>query len=157
MVIAAVGDFVRVQNTIRDCHHASNRHLSITHSFFLNMGGFCLRSPSGMFHQLKYKDLLILGNIESKARSRRDDANTTAEIIIAPTTEVWIRELEKFSEDGINALSKADSLTKVIACFQALWFVTQVFSRLGGNQAVTLLEVSTCANVFSAFIAHAAW
>ena len=157
MVITAVGDSVSAHKIIKDCHSISNRHLSITHGFFLNMGGFCLRSPSGRFHQLQYKDLLVLGNIESKATSGPDDANTTAESIVAPTTEAWIRELEKFSEDDINALSKADSLTKMIACFQTLWFVTQVLSRLGENQAVTLLEVSTCAYVFSAFVAYAAW
>ena len=158
MVVGAAGDLVRAQATMKDLPCTGNAKFPIIHSLFLQMDGFCLRSPSGRFHQLNYEDLLALGaTSESKASPDPDAANVTTEISITPHTEEWIHKLEEFSEDDINALSKADSLTKVIACFQTLWFVTQVISRLGERRAVTLLEVSTCAYVFSAVIAYAAW
>lgn len=65
--------------------------------------------------------------------------------------------MKKFNEDDINAMSKADSLTKGIACLQALWFVAQIITRMCEYRAVTLLEVSTDAYIFYAFIAYAAW
>ncbi len=89
-----------------------------------------------------------LGNLgEYNASS---DLDASGKILV----EDWIDKLMIFNEDDIIAVSKADSLTKMITCFQALWFVTQVVSRLVENRAVTLLEVSTCAYVFSAFIAY---
>ena len=98
-----------------------------------------------------------------RATSDPNDADSMAGISVAPNTEDnsknWIHGLIRFSESGISTLSKADNLTKKFACFQALWFVTQVFSQVAESRAVTPLEVSTrtCAYLFSASIAYAAW
>ena len=100
----------------------------------------------GHFHDLENS-----GNLgESNASS---DLDASGKILV----EDWIDKFMMFNEDDIFAVSKADSLTKMITCFQALWFVTQVVSRLVENRAVTLLEVSTCAYVFSAFITYLCW
>ena len=158
LVFQAVIDFSDARRTIKDLRRVSNLYLSITHGFFLNMGGFCLRSPSGKFRQLCYLyDLEEIKKFTSVTNHDDGHANTTAGVDVEPYIKEWIHEIQKFSKDDINALSKADSLTKVIACFQTMWFVTQVISRLGQGRAVTLLEVSTCAYVFSAFIAYGAW
>ena len=107
---------------------------TLTHAFFLNMGGFCLETPSG--------SRLQLDNVK-QLRS-------------APTPE-WLPELEKVNEDHIDDHAKSNSLTKCIACGQALWLVTQVVSRICQHQAVTLLEVSTLAYVVCALTAYVAW
>ena len=69
----------------------------------------------------------------------------------------WISELRKLTEDQVKDLAKSDTLSKLIACGQTLWLVTQVVSRLCQHQAVTLLEVSTCAYVLCALLSYAAW
>ena len=69
----------------------------------------------------------------------------------------WLSELEKLTEDQIKDLAKSDTLSKLIACGQALWLVTQVVTRLCQHRAVTLLEISTCAYVSCALLSYAAW
>ena len=69
----------------------------------------------------------------------------------------WLSELEKLIDDQIKDLAKSDTLSKLIACGQALWLVTQVVTRLCQHRAVTLLEISTCAYVSCALLSYAAW
>ncbi len=118
---------------------------TLTHQFFLNMGGLCLRSPSGTYLQLGAIDI-----IRAVERSHNGDKKTANHID-------WMSELEELTADQINDLAKSDTLTKLIACGQALWLVAQVVSRLFDHQAVTLLEVSTCAYVSCALLSYAAW
>ena len=69
----------------------------------------------------------------------------------------WLTELEKLTEDQIKDLAISDTLSKLIACGQALWLVTQVATRLCQHRAVTLLEISICAYVLCALLSYAAW
>ena len=80
-----------------------------------------------------------------------------AEMMGAPCCNEWVSQLSRISENQIESLAKSDTLSKLFACVQALWFVTEVISRLIKHQAVTLLEVSTTAYVLCAVIAYAAW
>lgn len=107
---------------------------TLTHAFFFNMGGFCLESPSG-------------------SRLQLDDAEQLSRV---PSPE-WLSQLEKVKEEHIDDHAKSNSLTKVVACGQALWLVTQVISRICQHQAVTLLEVSTLAYAACALTAYIAW
>lgn len=118
---------------------------TFTHQFFVRMGGICLKSPSGGHLQL--------GRIEviSALKAKNSDSKNTID------NSHWVSELEKLTEDQILDLAKSDTLTKLIACGQTLWLVTQVVSRLFQHQAVTLLEVSTCAYVLCALLSYAAW
>ena len=118
---------------------------TLTHQFFVDMGGLCLRSPSGRHLQLGAKEV-----ITAVEKSHNGDKQTTNHID-------WMSELEELTTDQIKDLAKSDTLTKLIACGQALWLVTQVVSRLFQHQAVTLLEVSTCAYVSCALLSYAAW
>lgn len=153
IVLTASYEFLDARNaTQKMLHRTNNMDIHLIHGYFLIMGGFCLRSPGGMYHQLDGQNLdLALLATES------EDYPTEHSIRKLRHTEEWIPEIEKFSSDQIDALSKSDSLTKVIVCFQALWFITQVITRLHEHQAVTLLEVSTSAYVFCAFIAYVCW
>lgn len=108
---------------------------TLTHGFFVNMGGFCLETPGGV--RLQINDELL-----STARKKHSN---------------WLSELEKVKEDSINDHAKSNPLTKFIACGQALWLVTQVISRVSQHRAVTLLEVSTTAYAACALTAYAAW
>ena len=234
LAFMAVQEFVKARSTRKSLDLDG---IGLIHSFFLNMGGFCLRSPDGTLFQLDFdilweaywsgsdyddasattetfgtthsegtcydsEDLCELGDVgivndcrssysldiarvpdevfftshvggtwyDSESLSELSDSSVVSDyrytlhrarplgrISAEALQEVFITGLEKFREDDIKALSKADSMTKTIACFQALWFVTQVISRVVQGRAVTLLEVSTCAYVFSASIAYLAW
>ena len=108
---------------------------TLTHGFFLNMGGFCLETPSGIRMQLN---------------------NTQFKSAITEPSERFSK-LKEVEEDHINDHAKSNPLTKFIACGQALWLVTQVISRVRQHQAVTLLEVSTTAYAACALTAYVAW
>ena len=109
--------------------------LTLTHAWFLDMGGFCLETPSGLRTQL--------------------DRNQLSSAITASAE--WLDKLETVKEDHINDHAKSNPLTKFIACGQALWLVAQVISRICQGQAVTLLEVSTTAYAACALTAYVAW
>ena len=118
---------------------------TLTHQFFVDMGGVCLRSPSGTHLQITNEDV-----VQTMKRSSSDGKQTV-------DSPAWISELEKLPEDHIKGLAKSDTTSKLIACGQGLWLVTQVVSRLRQHQAVTLLEVSTCAYVLCAILSYAVW
>ena len=108
---------------------------TLTHAFFLHMGGFCLETPSGLRMQFDVNQLLSA---------------------IANSAD-WLRQLEKVEEHHINDHAKSNPITKFIACGQALWLVTQIVSRVHQHKAVTLLEVSTTAYAVCALTAYLAW
>ncbi|KAL9064720.1 MAG: hypothetical protein Q9161_008691 [Pseudevernia consocians] len=101
------------------------------------MGGFSLETPSGLRLQLD------------------DDVLISA--ISAAISPDWLPKLEEVTDVHINDHAKSNTLTKKIACGQALWLVTQVVSRVYQHQAVTLLEVSTLAYAACASTAYVAW
>lgn len=118
---------------------------TLTHQFFLDMGGVCLRSPSGRHLQIGKEEVVVALN-PSHSDSKQ-----------AKHPQDWVLELENLTEDQIKDLAKSDTLSKLITCGQALWLVTQIISRVCQHQAVTLLEVSTCAYVSCALLSYAAW
>ena len=118
---------------------------TLTHQFFLDMGGVCLKSKSGTHAQIGAAEVI------RAVKTRQTDNQKTE------NGSDWTLELENITEDQIKDLAKSDALTKFIACGQALWLVTQVVSRLCQRQAITLLEVSTCAYVSCALSSYAAW
>ena len=118
---------------------------TLTHQFFFNMGGVCLRSSSGRYLQIG-KEEVTTAMKRSRSLSKQ-----------GPNPLDWLSELEKLTEGQIKDLAKSDTLSKLIACGQALWLVTQVVTRLCQHRAVTLLEISTCAYVSCALLSYAAW
>ena len=108
---------------------------TLTHAFWLQMGGFCLETPSGLRMQIN----------QDHVRSA---------ISQSPG---WLSKLQNVEEDRINDRAKSNPLSKFIACGQTLWLVTQVVTRLCQYQAVTLLEVSTTAYAACALTAYVAW
>ena len=115
---------------------------TLTHTFFLHMGGFCLETPSGLRLQLDERE--VTNAISAGARK----------VTHSPD---WLPKLAKVKEAHINDHATSSPLTKLVACGQALWVVTQVISRVYSRQAVRLLKVSTLAYAVCALIAYVAW
>jgi len=75
-----------------------------------------------------------------------------------------VRVLAKLSDDlpclGIQAIqdrSKADTLSKSLACIQALYIVLQTFGRLRSDLPVTALEINTIGHVICALAMFVFW
>lgn len=115
---------------------------TLTHTFFLQMGGFCLETPSGKRLQFDGIELRSAIDAGKEIGNRSPD---------------WLAKLKEVKVDHIDDHAKSNSLVKIVACIQALWLVLQVISRVCRHQAVTLLEVSTSAYVACALTAYVAW
>ena len=136
LTVISLGEFVEAwSNQGRIQNKMAQMDWTLTHAFFLQAGGFCLETPSGLRLQL-------------------DQPTLESAISMSPE---WLSGLEKVKEDHINDHAKSNPLTKFIACGQTLWLVTQVLSRVCQHHAVTLLEVSTTAYAACALTAYAAW
>ena len=61
------------------------------------------------------------------------------------------------SDTQIDAESKADWVSKLIACTQSVWLVVQVIGRLAQHLDVALIEVVSAAFVVTALVAYAFW
>ncbi|KAL8695800.1 MAG: hypothetical protein Q9201_007955, partial [Fulgogasparrea decipioides] len=65
--------------------------------------------------------------------------------------------LKPISETVIDDKSKADPITKTIACVQAGWFIVQCISRVAQHLPLTLLEVHVLTHVLMAFLMYLFW
>lgn len=61
------------------------------------------------------------------------------------------------SESAIRDKSKANDLTKLIVCGQALWFCTNMLGRVLSGFPLTLLELNTAAHCICTLIAYIFW
>ena len=114
--------------------------LSLTHAFFVNMGGFCLKSPIQRCHQLRYCDI----------------KEATKQGTLLHTKE-WIDELKTIKKRQLDDLAEADSITKIFTCIQGLWVLTQAVTRIYQHQGLALLEVTTSAYICCAVTAYGLW
>ena len=134
---------------------------TLTSCFFLRMGGFCLRAPTGRCHQLRTEDIEYAINASKTAAEIKDTStasNTAVESkdALSHSTE-WVQELKRIKENDIEDLAKSDSVTKFIACLQGLWVLTQAISRIHQHKALSLLEVTTSAYICCAVGIYAFW
>lgn len=134
LTFTAIVEFLEARSTKEEM---TKMDWTLTHTYFLHMGGFCLETPSGLRLQLGRNDLLSA--------------------ISATVSPDWLLELENVKEFHINHHAKSDPLTKSIACGQAFWLVAQVISRVCQHRAVTLLEVSTLAYATCALTSYVFW
>lgn len=61
------------------------------------------------------------------------------------------------SREEILDKSKADGLSKALACLQAGWFCTQVMARAAQHLPICLLELTTLAHAFCMIVAYILW
>ena len=138
----AVSELFEAWGTQKGMQRSTNKSWTLTHSFFLHMGGFCLESPSGFRLQLEESDIehAISGDPQASAHSLE-----------------WLSKIQKVSKDQIHGHAKSNHLTKLISCVQTLWLIAQVISRACQHQAITLLEISATAYAVCALVAYVAW
>ena len=131
------------------------------------MGGFCLRHPRASgnddcYQMIEARDLAFLADQgDMNGFTRHCESLTKCHVELQAVNSIsqlpWIKKLRNVTKEEINACAKADLLTKVIACTQALWILTQVSFRWGEGLAVTLLEIDTSAYIFCAVVAYLLW
>ncbi|KAK0482861.1 hypothetical protein EDD18DRAFT_1433089 [Armillaria luteobubalina] len=116
------------QNIALDAHRDTDeRKLTMTHGFFLSMGGFC---------EERTGKILVQEDLEGN-----DDL---------------IRDLVQTNE-SIQDKSKADAFSKTVSMLQIAWFITQCIARVNQHLPVTLLEVTALAFAVSSIIASLLW
>lgn len=121
---------------------------NLTHGFFLQMGGFCLRAPTGSRHQLQSRDIRNAVTASNNAAGIKN---------LLSHSEEWVRELKLIKESDIEDLAKSDSIEKLLASVQGLWVLTQAISRIYQHKALSLLEVTTSAYICCAVGIYAFW
>ncbi|KAF7346852.1 hypothetical protein MSAN_01824500 [Mycena sanguinolenta] len=121
MFIAVIAPELIVFFAARQLHAAldfsKNCSVSLTHGFFLSMGGFV-------------------------SQDGRRPITTMAQLRAEPGYRYNIRETPR---DDILDKSKNDALAKGVAILQGLWFIVQIVARFTQNLPVTQLEVTTLA------------
>ncbi|KAK0479110.1 hypothetical protein IW261DRAFT_1608063 [Armillaria novae-zelandiae] len=116
------------QDTQQDPHHTPPQpKLTMTHGFFLSMGGF---------YEEGTEDIITLERLKED--------------------EGLMKELAKTGEP-IRDKSKADAFSKILSILQIAWFITQCMARANQHLTVTLLEVTALAFAVSSIIASLLW
>ncbi len=139
LAVTAIAEFLEARENQKK---VAQKDWTLTHAFFLHMGGFCLETPSGL--RLQLDDDMLTSAMSVNTKNPRDSPD-------------WLVDLMKVKDFHINDHAMSIPLTKLITCGQAIWLVTQVISRVCQHRVVTLLEVSTLAYAACALTAYAAW
>ncbi|KAK0439303.1 uncharacterized protein EV420DRAFT_1279663, partial [Desarmillaria tabescens] len=112
--------------------HPNPSKLTLTHGFFLSMGGFFYEKP----HEGQV--ILTLEVLEQKPE--------------------LVKELEKIDEHTIQDKSKGDEFSKALSILQISWFVqAQCVARANQDLAITLVEVTALAFAVPSVIASLLW
>ena len=167
MLFVALGEFIDAYAMRKELEKLSI-DANLTHGFFLIMGGFCLRAPTGRCHQLRMEDIVLAITASNTATEIKDTATGIKDDITASNTAVeikdelshsqeWVQQLQRIKKNDIEDLAKSDSVTKFLACFQGLWVLTQAISRIYQHKALSLLEVTTSAYICCAVAIYASW
>lgn len=119
LIFTTIGELIEAFNSQKKL---SQMNWTLTHGFFLCMGGFCLETPAG------YACSSIKTHVQ--------------QLLTKVQHLDWYSKLQRVKEYHITDHVKSNSLSKFIACSQALWLVAQVITRVCHDQAVTPLEVS---------------
>ena len=122
---------------------------SVTHGFFIIMGGFHLFERSSNLRETSNDD---------RRTSHEDDEP------LHPLQEVDLRECDGYSESffmhteaEIKDKGKKDWLAKTLVLLQTLWFVMQCIARGIENLPVTHLEIITLAYAAMNFVIYIFW
>ena len=167
ILFVAFGEFIDAYAMRKELEKLSI-DANLTHGFFLIMGGFCLRAPTGRCHQLRMEDIVLAITASNTATEIKDTATGIKDDITASNTAVkikdelshsqeWVQQLQRIKKNDIEDLAKSDSVTKFFACFQGLWVLTQAISRIYQHKALSLLEVTTSAYICCAVGIYAFW
>lgn len=121
---------------------------TLVHSHFALMGGFVFDLSNTLLNE----DL----------RAIDPQAPRQTRVFLTPAGLKEIARYEpsallQLPEEEINDKSKANGLTKVIVCVQALWFLIHAIGRLIAGHAMALLELNTAIHAICCLGNYFAW
>ncbi|KAF9470555.1 hypothetical protein BDN70DRAFT_998899 [Pholiota conissans] len=114
---------------------------TLTHGFFLQMGGFMLSEDGRPIH------ILIDGSYHSTSKELQLIHNIK-EGIVSPI---------RITEEDIQDRSKGDIISKTIIILQTTWFIVQCIARWSQHFPVTELEIVTLGFAMLNGITYALW
>jgi hypothetical protein len=109
---------------------------TMTHSFYVVMGGFVMRD----------------NNTTGKRKYQRVALNI-------PQVE-WLQKnrlTPDISEAEIMEKSKTDSFSMALTCLQAIWFCAQCITRMAQGIGISLLEMNTFVHCIAALLTYIFW
>ncbi|KAF9473975.1 hypothetical protein BDN70DRAFT_816449, partial [Pholiota conissans] len=114
---------------------------TITHGFFLQMGGFMLSDDGRPVH------ILIDGSSSTTPKENQLIYNIKEGIICPP----------RLTEEDIQDRSKGDIISKTIIILQTTWFIVQCLARWSQHLPITELEIVTLGFAMLNGITYALW
>ncbi|KAI4265644.1 MAG: hypothetical protein L6R38_009271, partial [Xanthoria sp. 2 TBL-2021] len=123
----------------------------LVQSFFVIMGGFCLRVGS---HEYK--------NLREPAKNKTFLPNGIRRVSLTSDGFKFLlrhshQSVPNISTSQIWDKSKADRLKKTLVCAQAIWFCTQCITRLVQSLPVSLLELNTFGHALCTLVIYFFW
>ena len=116
----ALGQWVSARRSVKDFHASGYTKWTMTHAFYVDMGGFIL-------HTSDYKPFPI-------------DAKQLHHLV----TEGYV-DLPTLGKHEIADKNKMDGMLRLITLFQITWFVVDLAGRRAQNLAITCGELTTAA------------
>lgn len=132
VVWLAIGQRYEAKDSVERFKASGHDGWTLKHGFYAEMGGIKVQATDCKPFPVTAKQLHYL-------------------------VEQGYTELPKISKEEIWDKSKADLLTKVLACGQIAWLVVQVVARLIQRLEVTTLELTTLGYVLCALSTYLAW
>ncbi|KAK0432185.1 hypothetical protein EV421DRAFT_1510428 [Armillaria borealis] len=137
--------------------------LTMTHGFFLGMGGFCYTDISYTQHTPDG-----ISTTTASALHRPDDTLRPATVtslsenivtlhVIDYQNKIFMEDLEAISVQTIEDKSKGDGLSKTISILQISWFIAQCTARVIQQLPITLLEMTALAFAGLSIITYCLW
>ncbi|PBK80275.1 hypothetical protein ARMGADRAFT_1092366 [Armillaria gallica] len=138
--------------------------LTLTHGFFLAMGGFCYTRTT---HEQPNREH---GTLDGSSPTRYSSEETVGPVTATSVSERIVtlqifedresnfaEDLEAINVKMIQDKSKADGLSKTISMLQISWFITQWMTRLFQHLPITLLEITALASAVTSIITYSFW
>ncbi|KAF8170354.1 hypothetical protein BJ912DRAFT_997550 [Pholiota molesta] len=142
------GWFKDILNTVRGLFQDSepDTQWSLTHGFFLQMGGFMLRGEDGVV-----PPLILRGDHENRYRVGEKT-----------TSMIWnirsgVIDPPQITTEAIKDRSKGNAISKAFIVLQTIWFIVQCVARWSAHLPVTELEVITLGFAMLNGITYALW
>lgn len=126
--MTALGQLQAAKNAQRKFKAAGHGEWSLRQCFFVNMGGFHVRSSDW-------------------STSGKPSFPVNADQVIF-LVEHGFLDLPSITNDEINDRNKADGFARTITIVQVIWFTAETLSRVGQGLAITTLELTTLAFIF---------
>lgn len=125
---------------------------TITHSHFLQMGGFRLKCPQSVWD--KYKSRLPF-HYKLSNQEMWEGVLTTGALV--ELVNDGVIKFPDVKEDILADRDKSDAFLKFFTILQLLWFSIQIFARVNSHLEVTPMEITTIALVTNSLFMYFFW